>query len=857
MKSYFKNGFLSYLVLDRRQPLVQPNIINKISNILKSVPFVIWNEYVNTSYSRILYSAIPLFKKSLHLERHSLVRIMTIFKSFLYPNISSKSYFKYWNYVEELNNLIDSPSKIKDYFLEFNKNSYYLVDACNFLNQINYLEKINVDNNCVIEFGKFDFKNFNANELVLFYQLIKSFQKNIVSDDKENLNKIKIYNSIIFNLEDYFYRACIEDKKNAKNIINILKIQNKKDLQPLIREMERLVKQDIFLSFHAFIPQNQNGIEIKNLDDFKIKLHPLKGVINNKRPLKILKSAVENQRNQVGGVSSVLKSSSIAHKLLNFEKVYGFHPFYSHDKLTFKVKFIGVIKHQFNGEIVTSSIYKDVEKNEYLVQPDYSYQSIFDIGHSKAVYNSFKFSPLIDRFAYLSSAFSVFSALYCGKKGNIAVDIMQADSMSTGGLAFELMNSRIVPLIQQANLIPPKRIYLTHGLMSHYHQGFCSVEILKKIGGITKDYGPELNLTASGLIHSHLNIFVSKGVIKDALSDSPKLNMNLKEATLLNKGPEKVIGITNGIDTNSFDPCNSLVFGELALQRTYENRIESTNFLGHQNKIKKLLFDHDLIPDPKKTLFLYVGRYSDEKGIDMLPAVVEEIKKQGGQCVIMGIDIGSWSSNKIINSLKEIAKETPSLLRVYDQEIDQKGPLYNNLNEILYKLDDSRFVNKGSLIRVAASVVVVPSHSEACGLVPMEAHSSGALVIAPRIQGLIDMCIPLNFINADGIKLGLLNGANAVCYTKHKSKKQIKQAVAEAYQSLNSLTEDERNKYMQMTHSMSKPTYSWYYKNPKTDEISGAALIYSEVYHNLYHEDKIDSNVETFQEAILRNAVNL
>lgn len=906
------NNLFSLLALDRNKNEINFKK-NEIDNLkikyepnkivyrkLSALPKAFWNGIIKTSFDfiRIIFIGIPLsLHRSFYLKKYSFTfvrhcqnsfgRIISIFNDKFGMNHVKKSenYLTYYNYTSLLDNQVDKVpreelkeninttiktlteayynSKLLKITMDC-KNSFSIwlrnnflknekinlpVNSNNFLKEIIHLQKIFLDKNGIIQFQKFSMKKLNSFELVNLYKILKCFQ--IVDDD--NI----ISKTIIFNIEDYFYKLCLKEKNEttgqAHDILQFLKELNNEQFNNLINTMEKLLNPTTFLSFHSLINKNKPK-ELTKLKDAKIVLHPVEDS-SSKRSLKVLKLAVESIRNHVGGISSVLNASSKAHREMNLEKVYGFHPFYSHDKLNVNVKFIGVIKHQFKGKIVESSIYKDIENKEYLVQPDEAYQSLFDIGNKKNVYNSYDYSCLIDRYTYMASASSVFTALYAGKKGNKAIDILQADSFSVGGLGFELMNSTIEPLMKEANLTPPKRIYLTHGLMGHHAQGHCSSKYLEEIGGNIKNYGDHLNLTASGLIHSHLNIFVSKGVAQDAISDNPMLNMGLKEATLTNKGINKVKAITNGINPNLHDRCNPNLLGEHALVRTFEGNIETTDFVAHQDKIKELLYEAKIIPDPKKPLFLFVGRYSSEKGIDMLPSLVKEVKKQGGQCVIMGTNCGSFLCNRTIDKLKKVSKKNPNLLKVYDQPQDQEGALVDDKNQPLYPLENKSFVKKSSLIRQAASFFVVPSHAEACGLVPMEGHCTGAVVIAPYIQGLKDMCVPLNSEDNEGNKRGFKNGANAACYSDDSSVSQFRKAVSEAYQSFSELSYEEKNRYMLENYKNSKINYSWFYKDESSGILSGAAYEYSKVYHELFHEKEIHPKVETFDEAIRRTTL--
>ncbi len=709
------------------------------------------------------------------------------------------------------------------------------------------------DDQGLIHLGKnFQFKHLEANDLAILFRILNSYYR----EEKAN-NKTTLFHAHVFDIQDHLFRLCLENPTAGMAALNTMIFLDDQNLNPVIKQMKEL----LHLENHAFQPIFHNLVSrtankaLKSLADAQIKISPQDKKDDKKpHPLKVLKMAVETPRNEVGGLGAVLKATSLAHTRMKLEKVRGIHPFYIHDKLNFDVKFKGVITHQFKGKMVKSTIYKDVATGDYLVQPDHHYNQLFDIGKPKDAYSNFKTSSSQDRNFYMASAAAVFAGTYSGKTGNKSIDIAQADADHVGGRAFALMASRIDHLRNQAGLRSIKRVYLTHMLTAGLgQQGFMGARTLRQIGGKTSPFQLFINYTKEGLKHAHKNIFVSKGVALDATHYSAKLNKGLREATLAQGGLEKVIGITNGINASMFDICNEKEYGEYALKSTFEQnktgKVETTDYLSHQEKIKKDLFEAGIIADPHKPLFLFVGRYSSEKGIDMLPAMVEEVKKQGGQCVIMGLDVGNKHANKIIKELKLSSQKEAyhDCLKVYDERSDQMD---------FFQSKDGKMhqnVKKGWLIRAAATAVMVPSHAEACGLVPMEAHSTGAIVIAPFHQGLRDMCTPVEWPEVtNNQSLTLQNGANAICYANHQNSAKACEAIKKTFSSIKSLNRDQQNQYMRSTHHHALRTYDWVIKDEKGLPVKGAALEYSKTYHEIVHKNEANSEVETFEQAYQR-----
>ena len=155
-----------------------------------------------------------------------------------------------------------------------------------------------------------------------------------------------------------------------------------------------------------------------------------------------------------------------------------------------------------------------------------------------------------------------------------------------------------------------------------------------------------------------------------------------------------------------------------------------------------------------------------------------EIKKQGGQTVIMGIMTNSPLSTFIINKLKKKSKKNEEKLKVY--------------TEIKQQLDhiEGTDLQIGKLIRFASDFTMVPSYKEACGLVPMEALCSGSLVITSQVQGLKDTCRGKNQYGED--KFNAFTYSNSL--NPLSTYNAAQQAIQNAFKFYKNTSETERNK---------------------------------------------------------------
>lgn len=312
-------------------------------------------------------------------------------------------------------------------------------------------------------------------------------------------------------MRDHIFRLCLEEPEKGSLVLKALVSQEDESLKSLIKEIKELLPQEdksFNPIFHHLIPRTQNTA-LRSLADIKIqKRENSEQAPLSKRPLKVIKMALENIRNQVGGIGAVLKASAAAHNKLGLEKVRGIHPFYTHDKMRFDAKFKGIITHQFHNQMVKSSVYKDKATGEYLIQPDPRFNKIFDVAKDKELYASFEFSPSYDRNLYMASAAALFVSTYSGKKGDKSVDVIQADAWHVGGPVIALMANSIDYLREEAGLKSIKKVYLTHMLVwDPVEQGEMSSTGFSMIGG--KINSQQISYGKEGLIHSDKKVFVS------------------------------------------------------------------------------------------------------------------------------------------------------------------------------------------------------------------------------------------------------------------------------------------------------------------------------------------------------------
>lgn len=177
---------------------------------------------------------------------------------------------------------------------------------------------------------------------------------------------------------------------------------------------------------------------------------------------------------------------------------------------------------------------------------------------------------------------------------------------------------------------------------------------------------------------------------------------------ILNIEREKLCGIVNGLDYEKFNPeTDSYIFENYNLKNInnkYKNKLSLQRELG-------------LDENPDIPIISMVTRLTDQKGINLVCDVAEEILNMGVQLIILGTG-DSYYENK----LREIEH----------RRNDRFRGLIAFSNEL------------SSKIYASSDLYLMPSKSEPCGLSQLIAMSYGTIPIVHRVGGLRDTVEPFN-----------------------------------------------------------------------------------------------------------------
>jgi starch synthase len=164
----------------------------------------------------------------------------------------------------------------------------------------------------------------------------------------------------------------------------------------------------------------------------------------------------------------------------------------------------------------------------------------------------------------------------------------------------------------------------------------------------------------------------------------------------------RLVGIVNGIDTQSLDPAR-----DPALPAHFDRR----DLAGRARCREAALSEMALDPVAPCRLLAAVGRFAVQKGWDVLAEAVPALVERGFSLMLLG------------EGEAEIAAALRAAARRFPRRVALRAGWDDGLARRLY---------------AGADAVLVPSRFEPCGLVQLQAQRYGALPIAHDVGGLHD-----------------------------------------------------------------------------------------------------------------------
>ncbi|MFH0853503.1 MAG: glycogen/starch synthase [bacterium] len=303
--------------------------------------------------------------------------------------------------------------------------------------------------------------------------------------------------------------------------------------------------------------------------------------------------------------------------------------------------------------------------------------------------------------------------------------------------------SGLIPLLLQikksvdSSTPDPVTVFTIHNLSMqgqwNVNDIFCFLDISLGANPSLANLRPNntFNILAQGIKSADIVNTVSPQYAREILT--PKLGLGLEKVLAQRK--QSLYGIINGLDTDRFNPESDpkiiAAFSAKDLTGKAENK---------QALQKKCRLDLD----PEAPLFGFVGRLTDQKGMDLIGANVDVIVAQGGQLVILGTGM---------SDLEEIAKQAAK---------EHPGKVHATIGF------DAVFAQQ---IYAGSDFFLMPSLFEPCGLGQLIAMRYGAVPVIHNTGGLKDT-VPDYTLDKQGGRGFVFNE-----YTPEALEQAIKQAL--------------------------------------------------------------------------------
>lgn len=216
-------------------------------------------------------------------------------------------------------------------------------------------------------------------------------------------------------------------------------------------------------------------------------------------------------------------------------------------------------------------------------------------------------------------------------------------------------------------------------------------------------YG-KISFLKGGLVYSDILTTVSERYAKEI--QTKEMGSGLDGVLAQRKGD--LVGIVNGIDPKDWDPETDSEIGANYSARDLRNKSLCKAALQKE---------HRLVQDAAIPVFGFVGRFVDQKGLDILIPVLESVTQENWHVVLLGT-----GEEKYHKHLRELGARYPAHLG-----------LNITFNPRLAKQ-----------IYAGSDIFLLPSHYEPCGLGQMISFRFGTVPLARETGGLADTVSEFN-----------------------------------------------------------------------------------------------------------------
>ncbi len=370
------------------------------------------------------------------------------------------------------------------------------------------------------------------------------------------------------------------------------------------------------------------------------------------------------------------------------------------DKYTDKLQFL-------NWKMVRMgwrTLYCGLYQMDFNGVPIYFIDNEYYFGHSQ-LYLEYTFD--IERYSFFQRAI-----LECiGEPMDFEPDILHCNDWQSGMIP-ALLEAHYRPYGKFTNL---RTVYTIHNLK---YQGIHSFDYVADMMefpdrimsefGVLKDGVP--NFMKAGIVYADRVTTVSPSYAEEIMTDYFGEGLNW----LLQSMAYKVSGILNGIDVDAYDPMT-----DKYLAKNYSR----TDLAGKAACKAALQKELGLTVDPKAPLAVMISRLVDQKGVELLLRVLDEMLDAGIQVAVLGTGdpefehrfwhMGAFRSTKLAVKLE------------FDQALSHR-------------------------MYAGADMFLMPSLFEPCGLSQMISMRYGTIPVVRETGGLKDTVEPFNVVTGEG-----------------------------------------------------------------------------------------------------------
>lgn len=371
------------------------------------------------------------------------------------------------------------------------------------------------------------------------------------------------------------------------------------------------------------------------------------------------------------------------------------------DKYTDKLDFLGWKMVRMGWRTLYCGVYR-MDFNEV---PIYFIDNEYYFGHNQ-LYIEYTFD--VERFSFFQRA--VLEVI--GDPMDFEPDILHLNDWQSG----------MIPALMEAHYRPfgkfnqMKTVYTIHNLK---YQGIHSYDLIADMMelpdrimseyGVLKDGVP--NFMKAGIVYADRVTTVSPTYAGEIMTEYFGEGLNW----LLQSMAYKVSGILNGIDVDSYDPAT-----DKYIAANYDRNTWGEGKADCKEALQK---EMELTVDPEIPLAVMISRLVDQKGVDLLLHVLDEMLDDGIQVVILGTG-------------------DPE----YEHRFWHMGAFRGGRLTVRLEFDQAL----SHRMYAGADMFLMPSLFEPCGLSQMISMRYGTIPVVRATGGLKDTVTPFNVETGEG-----------------------------------------------------------------------------------------------------------